>query len=946
MPPTCVSIDLEMTSAKPETQEVIEIAAIKFSGDRVLESWSTLVRPQTPLPYGTQVLTGIDPASLARAPALADVAGRLKTFVGNHPLVAQSVGLDVNCLRKQGVALDNPLYDTFELASILLPQLTSYSLASLASHFEIPFPQQHRATHDALVTKQLFLRLVDVARDLELGLIQEINRLMGPREWPLKEIFREIEAEKSRNALGSSIRQSMAAKLATEDTDLELMLAPGVEDEPLRPAKEIKPVDRDALLKLLEPGGLLARSLPGYEHREPQMKMLGGVVDALNEGKQLIVEAQTGTGKSLAYLLPAIYYATQNSDRVVVSTNTINLQDQLIGKDIPNLQRVLPVPFRATIVKGRSNYLCLQRLSTFRRRADLSLTETLALIKVLVWLPTTATGDVNELNLTDAERGAWTKLFAHPDVCTPNTCRYARRGRCFLYRARTKAEASHVVVVNHALLLSDAMSASTVLPEYQNLIVDEAHHLEDTATDQFGYSLSARDLQGYLDELSPSSGGERRAGTLGELPQHFRGSLCPPGEQKRAEDLAKDAILKVGEARTAVDGFFQVVTGFMASRPADSRGYEQRARLTASVRTQPGWSTVEVSWETLELRLLALQNAVGKLSGHLEGLSKYALLEYEELMAHLQSLTSFNDQARSEGNALVANPAKDRIYWITQTQSGETSLHSAPLDVAPVLQTELYATKRCAVFTSATLTTAGDFRYVKSRLGIPDAEDLAVGSPFNFQKSTLVLVPSNMPEPEQPLYQKAIHHTLARLCYATEGRALVLFTSHAQLRAAYQALQQPLANKGILVLGHGVDGTARRQLLNTFKTNPKTVLLGASSFWEGVDVVGDALSLLVITRLPFGVPSDPVVAARSELFDDPFSQYSIPQAILRFRQGFGRLIRSASDRGVVVILDRRVQSKSYGKLFLKSLPACEVKSPLAEDAPKLARDWLNGANGT
>ncbi|MGH7860925.1 MAG: ATP-dependent DNA helicase [Candidatus Dormibacteraceae bacterium] len=310
-------------------------------------------------------------------------------------------------------------------------------------------------------------------------------------------------------------------------------------------------------------------------------------------------------------------------------------------------------------------------------------------------------------------------------------------------------------------------------------------------------------------------------------------------------------------------------------------------------------------------------------------------------MNQIASLIGFGEQFRTEGNAIVSNPSDDRIYWATLTANGDASLHSAPLNVGPLLQSTLYGDKRAVVLTSATLTTAGKFTYLKERLGFDDAEDLAVGSPFDYARSTLLLVPSDMPEPEQPLYQKALHQTLLQLCAATEGRALILFTSHAQLRAAWQAINQPLARRGILALGHGIDGAPRRQLLNTFKSNPKTVLLGASSFWEGVDVVGDALSVLVLTRIPFSVPTDPVIAARSELFDDPFQQYSLPQAILRFRQGFGRLIRSQSDRGVVLILDRRVQSKSYGHLVLKSLPACTVRNPTLANVPKLVEAWLD-----
>ncbi len=268
-------------------------------------------------------------------------------------------------------------------------------------------------------------------------------------------------------------------------------------------------------------------------------------------------------------------------------------------------------------------------------------------------------------------------------------------------------------------------------------------------------------------------------------------------------------------------------------------------------------------------------------------------------------------------------------------------MHSAPLDVGELLASQLYSDKRAIILTSATLATVGKFDYIKARLGLEDAAELAVGSPFNYGRSTLVVVPTDIPEPEQPLYQKVLHRTLEQLCLATEGRALILFTSHAQLRAAWQAIRAPLERKGILVLGHGIDGAPRRQLLNTFKTNPKTVLLGASSFWEGVDVVGDALSLLVITRIPFSVPTDPVISARSELFDDPFTEYSLPQAILRFRQGFGRLIRSQSDRGVVVILDRRVQSKSYGPQVLKSLPPCTVRTTTLAEVPKLAGRWLD-----
>ena len=364
MKDTYVSLDLEMTSARPENQDVIEIAAIKFHGERVLDSWSTLVRPKIPLPYNVQVLTGISPDDLARAPGLSEVAGQLLAFVGRLPLVAHTVSSDVNCLRRQGVVLENPQVDTFELASVLLPQRSGYSLAALVQHFGIPFPTQHRAAPDALVTKELFLALWQTALELDLSVVQEINRLVAGRSWPLEAFFRQVEAEKAQTAMGTSIRQQLSAKGAGGDLPLEVLLLTRREEPALTPKTGKQPVDPDGLAQLVEADGPLGQKLDGYEYRPQQVEMLKGVAAAFNDGENLIVEAGTGTGKSLAYLLPAVHFSIANGERVVISTNTINLQDQLCQKDIPDIQRLLGLEFKSALVKGRSNYLCLQRWTT------------------------------------------------------------------------------------------------------------------------------------------------------------------------------------------------------------------------------------------------------------------------------------------------------------------------------------------------------------------------------------------------------------------------------------------------------------------------------------------------------------------------------------------------------------------------------------------------------
>ncbi|MBI2940356.1 MAG: DEAD/DEAH box helicase [Chloroflexi bacterium] len=940
-----VSLDLEMTGPRPEDQEVIEIGVVKFRGSRVIDTWSTLVNPQVPLPYSVQMLTGIQPDDLTRAPLLADVVEQLRAFVQDYPLVAHTISADVGCLERSGVKLTNPQIDTFELASVLLPMLPSYSLAALAEHFKIPFAHKHRAVADALATKQLFVKLWETAVELDPAILQEINRLVGATFWPLAGFFRQVEQEKTRAVEGTtSIRQRLAARVAGESLPVEFLLYGREPDPPLEPVSPPKPVDVDETARLVEPGGALAHQLSGFEHRPQQAQMLRAVAEALNEGRHLVVEAGTGTGKSLAYLVPAITFGTKNNARVVVSTNTINLQDQLHQKDLPDLRRVLPYPFRWTLVKGRANYLCLTRLAAMRRRADLSLAELITLVKILVWLPNTQTGDVNELNLTEVERAVWSKLNATHEVCTPRGCASHRRGVCFLARARRLAECAHIVVVNHALLFSDIATNNKVLPEYQHLIVDEAHHLESEATEQLAYEIRQRQVLTHLDEIAPTSSGERAAGLMSDALTLLRQSRVPGNLVSRVQAAGEGLPAKIQAAREATTLFFGALGQFLRQASKDNRGYDPRLRIVPALRKESVWQPVPPAWERLALCLIDLQEHLSKLGAVLGEIECPDVPDYEVLQARVQGMLAFNEALRVQGSALVGQPDPGRIYWVSGGQAGDVGFHSAPLHVDQVLKETLFGLKRTVITTSATLSTAGRFDFIQGRLGLQEARTLAVGSPFDYERSTLFCIPIDMPEPETPNYGKQLPEALINLCTATEGRALVLFTSHSQLRQTWQAIHRPLADKGILVLGHGIEGTARRHLLERFKTNPRTVLLGAASFWEGVDVVGDALSVLVIARLPFNVPSDPIFAARSELFDDPFQQYSLPQTILRFKQGFGRLIRSSTDRGAVVVLDRRLQTKSYGNLFLSSLPKCTVRIGPLRELPNLVTAWLRPAS--
>lgn len=933
MSQTYVSLDLETTGLNPEGDEIIEIAAVKFEAERTLDTFHTLVNPHRPLPYRIQMLTGIAPADVEAAPPWPVVAGKLASFIDSCPIVGQSIAFDLNFLAARGINLANPTYDTFDLASLLL-RLSDYGLASVAEHLDVSPRPRHRALPDALAAMGVFLALLDRAAALDISLIAEINGLTAATGWSLRPLFLEIERAKLEAAKGK----------AGDEIDLEGRGGGRAEKrvESLVPEAEAKPVDISRLASLLEPGGPLDKAFPSFEHRPEQTRMMQAVAQALNDRKHLLVEAGTGTGKSIAYLLPAIFFASQNRARVVISTNTINLQEQLMTKDIVDLLAALNLPaleLRVAQLKGRANYLCLRRWDALRQSQAFSPEEAKLLVRILIWRASTASGDRAELHLRGGEALTWNRLGAQEESCLTARCVYQQRGDCFLFRARREAQAAHLVVINHALLLSDLAASSRVVPDYEYLIIDEAHHLEEEATQQFGFQIGAHHLLDYLNRLSQRAGEEPHGGLIFDIRKRLRGGAVAASRRRDLEKLAEGIQSRIDGARVQVAHFFEALSRFWEAYSPGGDGYEPRLRLTGAVRAEPAWADVALSWENLSLALRDIEAALGQLHVALEGLSHARIPDYDNLMVELASWLHSNSELRRQIGSAISHPEADRIYWGSLSARSGVTLCSAPLEVGQILQELLFSEKNGVILTSATLSTEGTFEYIKERLGLGGVRELLLGAPFDYLNSTMIYIPQGIPEPGKPGYQKAVEQALLDLLRATQGRALVLFTSHAALRATHAALKGPLEEEGILVLGQVVDG-APKQLMTAFRTNPKAVLLGTSSFWEGVDVVGGALSVLVIARLPFSVPTDPVFAARSEMFDDAFNQYALPQAALRFKQGFGRLIRSRQDRGVMIILDQRVRTKQYGSAFIESLPLCTVKSGPPRHMPQEVVSWL------
>ncbi len=921
-----VAVDIETTGLDADRDAIIEIGAVRFAGSRVEAEWSSLVNPKRHVPEFITGLTGIDDAMLRSAPGVREVASQLEEFIGDAPIVGHNIRFDLSFLQRQIKLALNEVVDTYELASVLLPTAGRYNLGALGRELGVLLPATHRALDDARVTQAVFVRLVDLVRDLPPDILFEVQRLSEPIQWDAGYVFEAITRTRAKDG----VKPKKAAR--DHGTWFERDTQP-----PLELPEQPVGLGLEEVTDILEAGGPFATHFESYEHRIEQVEMLRAVANALSNSRHLMVEAGTGVGKSFAYLIPAALFALRNNTRVLISTNTINLQDQLIRKDIPDLKAALGLDLRAAVLKGRANYLCPRRLDNMRHFGPHDQNEMRVLAKILVWQLTDASGDRNAINLNgNAEREVWLRLSADDDACTSETCLKRTGGACPFNRARSAAQSAHLLVVNHALLLSDVAAEGRVLPDYAYLIVDEGHHLESATTNALSFRLTQFDLDLMVKEIGGSG-----SGLLGDALGATREALRPSefGLLRQKVSRATDQAFRLQELGRA---FFQCLASFAATqREGEQQGaYAWQARILPATRTLPGWDEVEIAWDAAGETMSLLLNSLAEIHQTLSTLYTGGLEVLEDIISDLSSLYRRMTEAEANVSAMISKPSAEQVYWIEIRPAGNhLSLNAAPLRVGPLIEKVLWHEKASVILTSATLTAHGEFQYLRNTLGADEADELQLGSPFDYESSALLYIANDIPEPNAPEYQQALNRALISTAKATGGRMLVLFTSYAALRKTAQAIAGPLSREEIMVYEHG-EGASPNALLESFKSSERAVLLGTRSFWEGVDVPGSALSVVVITKLPFDVPTDPLIAARSETYEDPFQEYYLPEAILKFRQGFGRLIRTAADRGVVAVFDRRVLSKQYGRLFLDSLPTCTSRQGPAASLAREAGKWL------
>jgi len=844
---------------------------------------------------------------------------------------------------------DADILDLAALARAVAPEMPGFGPSDLAKLVSDAKPSSRlTCAAEADLTREVYERLVADLAALPLAVLTEATWLLASDKSALGPVFQRAEAgaktERGADAKsfrdlfverGKDIRAAREERIPGEPGDLE----EGVVDE------------------VLGPKGAVARSLERYEDRPEQRDMSRHVARALSGGRHLLVEGGTGVGKSLAYLAPAVIWARRFRRPVVVATYTKNLQAQLFEKDLPLLAKALgdEGEFKTALIKGRRNYLCLRKLFHLLRAAqwELDPPERAGLVPVVVWATRTPTGDLSDCNaFAHAGPGSLRdKLTASGDECMGKRC--AQFGQCFLQAARAEALQADVVVANHALVFAELGLDTPVLPKYEEIVFDEAQHVEDVATEHLAVRASRARTMRTLSRIFRSGRRSSGAGT-GLLATAFE--YLGNAESKVSAQftvIAHEAISAAAEDVRAVadaaDDFFSTVAEVVSGSSGRRRRYRKDGRTSRS------WQCVIATGRELEgelKRLGDLVDAVTDVFGRDEAKGVYARREIAiDLRAQAAAL---REQAHDVGFLLAAE-AEGYVFWAEEDgfpRGGEyASLSAAPIDVAELLRSQLLDQKRSVICTSATLTVGGGFDFVAGRLGFDlsdrgDAEVAEVGSPFDYTRQARVLVPRFLPDPRSERgFIEGLSDLLVNLFAASGGRGLALFTSYSMLDAVRGETATALASKGVRVLAQGRDGS-REALLATLRAGERTALLATSSFWEGVDVPGEALSVLVVARLPFHVFTEPVVEARCEAIraggGDAFIKYTLPSAVLRLRQGFGRLIRTKTDRGVVVIADPRIVTKGYGREFRESLPVAPETSSSSTSLVREAKAFLEG----
>ncbi|MFA9455499.1 ATP-dependent DNA helicase DinG [Halalkalibacter sp. AB-rgal2] len=913
-----VVIDLETTGHSVEKGDrIIQIGAVVCSNDEIIKTFSTFVQPGLEIPPFIEELTGITEDDIQDAPSFRTVIPTILELLEDCCLVAHNADFDRSFLKKQieleGYCFPNvPVIDTVELARIFLPQQNSYKLSELAEELGYSHDRPHQADSDASVTAALFQKIIKRCKKLPILTLQQLIPLIRKLKSDVEPILLEC------------INQRKFTKRNETEYDCFRQLAiRKVEKQPASNNDTFKTYEDYMVSDYTE---LMKTALSQFERRVGQELMMQEVYESFNQNEYKLIEAGTGTGKSLAYLLPALFYAKQHNQPVIVSTQTIPLQEQLFQRDLPILKRLVPFPIHIALLKGRSHYLCLRKfehsLSVEHSNYEINLTKCM----ILVWLTETTTGDIEEIMIPTGAKSLWYEIQsdASSDIGKANPW----FSRCFYHRARRLAQEAQIVVTNHALLCTDLMHEQRILPQHTHVILDEAHHLEEVASNHLGQRTDYVAFAHIFQRLST----DQEHNWVEHLRAIFKRNELPFRSTERILTLLTNMKEDVDELFRILYSYIQKKNHLSATDVGRNRyryfsfkeaGVQWQALLECSMRVHMVAKEIAIAFKQL---IQPLENNDHE---HLHYSDQSFITELEKWFEVLLKEEDTLYQLLLEFDPTV-------VYWAEIEPRGArnaTYLYSKPLDVSVALADLFFAKKKSVILTSATLAVNGSFSYQIKRLGLEDfaPETCVIPSPFDYNQQARLLIPTDIPsikEVTTDQFSYEIAKKLWQLSEKTKGKTLVLFTSYEMLRIVYDHIRKWNNDHLLHIIGQGVTSGSRAKLMKMFKQSDHAMLFGTSSFWEGIDLPGDELTTVVIVRLPFSPPDDPLIQAQfdqvKEEGGNPFMDISLPQAIIRFKQGFGRLIRSTSDRGAVFVFDRRITTTRYGKKFILSLPNVPV----------------------
>jgi ATP-dependent DNA helicase DinG len=818
-----VALDLETTGLDPQLETIIEVGLILFEKGEIKEKFTTTVNPRKTVSDHVLMLTGIKQKELYSSPTLDKIIPDIKDFIKDKPLVGHNVPFDINFLERS-FPVENMTYDTYNLSRIYLPFASRHSLAGIVEYFQIPYENAHRASDDAEMAGKIFLRIFDLMSNLDPELLKkQLDILSGVLS----------EAALVKEVLEISLRKGLNREPYPFEIPINFRENRGKGD-----CKSYSSIKKYFNNKNLE-------------ERNSQLLMAELVQSTMTNGEFLLVESSAGTGKSLAYLVPGILMSLMEKKPIHISSYTKNLQQQLFNNDIPFAEEITGCGVNTVLEKGKTNYLCLQKMKELPENL-----EPVSHCSLLLWSFLTRTGDLSEISFVFREINKG--LASMDESCKRESCPYYRD--CFFYNMKKRLNDADLILVNHALFFTGKTNAG-------NVIFDEAHELERAATSGFSMSISFGEIQAVLNNISRDLKQRKILEAI-----------------KKTFDKAKETFEKIADKVLVTSNYQEGLY----------RGEDKSS-------------------------LQALQECLEKLFSLLSSVELKDQSEKEKLKEIIGKMRVIIEQEEDDRVFYYRIPHRQRLSSI--------ELIAAPLDLAPYLEEFLYPNLDSFVMTSATLTVGESFEFIKNILGLNNfgerLKEISLPETYKFKEQALTIVPAYIPDPGDPNFIDSVGQFIRDIIMPQERGTLVLFMSYKHMKGVYQEVSKDFEALGRELLIQGF-GKSRKKLLTLFKENPSSVLFGTGSFWQGIDVPGKSLEIVVIEKLPFPNPSEPLVGAKSDYFEKKglggFAYYILPLSVLRFKQGFGRLIRSTRDMGAVIILDTRVINKSYGSAFLESLP--------------------------